>query len=53
MRFEVEQSLGDASRDRALLEAKNSQLEQRLSELDERLIVSQDSNVKQIQQLHE
>ena len=38
MRFEVEQSLGDAARDKALLEAKNEQLEQRLIQLDARLI---------------
>ena len=49
VRFEVEQSLGDATRDRALLEAKNEQLEQRLLQLDARLVVQQDSNAQQIQ----
>ena len=53
MRFEVEQSLGDANRDKALLEAKNEQLEARLLQLDARLVVQQDSNAQQVQRLHE
>ena len=53
VRFEVEQSLGDANRDKALLEAKNEQLEARLLQLDARLVVQQDSNAQQVQRLHE
>ena len=42
-RFEAEHSLGDALRDRALLDAKNRQLEQRLLQLETRLAEAQDT----------
>ena len=42
-KIEAEHSLGDALRDRALLDAKNRQLEQRLLQLETRLAEAQDT----------